>query len=92
MRKHESPTTACSRIAHPRERGFANGEAGTLGMMAGGAIDVNTATNNVTTLGASTSSGTIKYQDADALTLANVAVAQNPGGFGAQGGKGMCSK
>ncbi|MFM9969676.1 MAG: beta strand repeat-containing protein, partial [Burkholderiales bacterium] len=53
--------------------------ANTLGMMAGGAIDVNTATNNVGTLGAATTAGTIKYQDADALTLANVAT--NGGNF-----------
>jgi hypothetical protein len=33
---------------------------------------VNTATNDVNTLGASTTAGTIKYQDADDLILANV--------------------
>src|SRR5664279_675122 len=37
------------------------------------------ATNNVATLGASVTSGTIKYQDADALTLANVG--SNGGNF-----------
>ena len=43
--------------------------AATLGMSAAGTIAVNAASNDVTNLAAETSSGTITYQDANALTL-----------------------
>src|SRR5213075_1701371 len=56
---------------------------GALGMSAAGTINVNSATNDVATLGASTSSGTLTYQDANALTVGTVAAAGNfPGATG----------
>ena len=42
-------------------------------MNAAGTIAVNAASNDVTTLAAETSSGTITYQDANALTLQSLA-------------------
>src|SRR2546430_16581406 len=52
-------------------------------MSAAGTINVNSATNDVATLAASTSSGTLKYQDANALTVGTVAAAGNfPGATG----------
>src|SRR5439155_225567 len=50
---------------------------GALGMSAAGTINVNSATNDVATLAASTSSGTLTYQDANALTVGTVAAAGN---------------
>ena len=47
--------------------------ANSLGMTAGGTIDVTSATNNAATLAATTSSGTINYRDIDALTIGTVA-------------------
>src|SRR5438309_1090320 len=56
---------------------------GALGMSAAGTINVNSATNDVATLAASTSSGTLTYQDANALTVGTVAAAGNfPGATG----------
>ena len=42
-------------------------------MNAAGTIAVNAASNDVTTLAAETSSGTITYQDANAVTLQSLA-------------------
>src|SRR5206468_5930091 len=50
---------------------------GAHGMSAVGTIARNTTTNGVTTLAASTSSGTLTYQDANALTVGTVAAAGN---------------
>src|SRR5437773_2541128 len=50
---------------------------GALGMSAAGTIAVNSTTNDVATLAASTSSGTLTYQDANALTVGTVAAAGN---------------
>src|SRR5207302_432317 len=50
---------------------------------AAGTINVNSTTNDVATLAASTSSGTLTYQDANALTVGTVAAAGNfPGATG----------
>ena len=59
------------------EGGGAKIVSGVLGMSAGGAIAVNTATNDVNTLGAITSAGSITFQDTDDLTLSNVAASGN---------------
>src|SRR5205807_734676 len=50
---------------------------GALGMSAAGTINVNSTTNDVATLAASTSLGTLTYQDANALTVGTVAAAGN---------------
>ena len=44
-----------------------------LGMTAATGINANSTTNNVTNVAASTAAGNITYQDADALTVVNVA-------------------
>ena len=65
--------------------GSAKITAATLGMKAAGAIAVNAATNDVTNLAAETSSGTITYQDANALTLQSLAASASgdyPGSTG----------
>ncbi len=59
------------------QAGTANLIAASLGLNAGGAVDVTTATNNVGTLSATTSAGTIAYRDADALTIGAVAATGN---------------
>src|SRR5438309_1553870 len=52
-------------------------------MSAAGTINVNSATNDVATLAATTSTGTLTYQDANALTVGTVAAAGNfPGATG----------
>src|SRR5688572_259175 len=48
-----------------------------LGMRAGGAIDVTVSTNNVATLAATTSAGTISYRDSNGFTV-NTVGAQTP--------------
>src|SRR5688572_7012378 len=50
-----------------------------LGMRAGGAIDVTVSTNNVATLAATTSAGTISYRDSNGFTV-NTVGAQTLGG------------
>ena len=54
------------------EAGTAKILAGALGMTAAGAITVNTATNDVTTLSALTTSGNVQYQDATGVAIANI--------------------
>ena len=51
-----------------------------LGLKAGGAIDVTTASNDVVTMSASTSSGSVAYRDANALTIGTVGAAGNYAG------------
>src|SRR5258706_15106683 len=46
-------------------------------MSAAGTINVNSATNDVATLAATTSAGSLTYQDATALTVGTVAAAGN---------------
>src|SRR5436190_564022 len=72
-----------STAAGSTDKAAKNTTGGALGMSAAGTINVNSTTNDVATLAASTSSGTLTYQDANALTVGTVVAAGNvPGATG----------